>query len=198
MYMKYFPHVLLGIYIILFTVCAINPYTRAIWINENLPVVLFVIFLVFSFKRFRFSNYSYIIIFIAVITQTIWWYYTFSRVPFDSVSHFFGFERNMFDRVWHFALWLYAFPIVEYVYRKRVVKRPWMIYILPIVILLAIASMYEITERLYTVYSSWANNAAFLGSQWDRFDPQADMLADWLWALVWVILFRFYQKRKWQ
>lgn len=194
----YLPHILLGLYLIVFSICGIDPYTRAIWINENLPVVLFVIFLVLSFKKFRLSNYSYIIIFIAVITQTIWWYYTFSRVPFDSVSNFFWFERNMFDRVGHFVLWLYAFPIAEYLVRKKLVNAHWMIYTLPVITLLAIASMYEITERLYTVYSSWANNAAFLGFQWDRFDPQADMLADWLWALVWVILFRFHQKKKWQ
>ena len=198
MSMKYFPHVLLVTYLIIFTVCVIHPFTRAIWINENLPVVLFVIFLLYSYKYFVFSNMSYSIMFIAIVTQTIWWHYTFSLVPFDTVSHFFGFERNMFDRVWHFALWLYAFPIAEYLYRKRVVNRPWLVYILPIVVLLAIASIYEITERLYTVYSSWANNSAFLGSQWDTFDSQADMLADWLWAVVWVILWRLNQKKIWQ
>lgn len=185
----YLPHVLLGLYLILFTVCGIDPYTRAIWINENLPVVLFVIFLVITYKRFRFSNVSYSIIFIAVVTQTIWWYYTFSRVPFDTVSNFFWFERNMFDRVWHFALWLYAYPIAEYMSRKKIVKIRWMIYVIPVIAILAIASMYEITERLYTVYSSGANNSAFLGSQWDRWDSQADMLADWLGAIISVLLF---------
>lgn len=192
----YLPHVLLGLYLILFTVCGIDPYTRAIWINENVPVVLFVIFLVITFKKFRFSNMSYFVIFIAAVTQTIWWHYTFSRVPFDDVSHFFWFERNMFDRVGHFALWLYAYPIAEYLSRKKIVKIHWMTYVIPVIAILAIASMYEITERLYTVYSSWENNSAFLGSQWDKWDSQADMLADWLGAIISVLLFWILAKIK--
>jgi putative membrane protein len=31
----------------------------------------------------------------------------------------FGFERNMYDRVGHFIIWFYAFPIIELLDRKK-------------------------------------------------------------------------------
>ena len=46
--------------------------------------------------------------------------------------------------------------------KSDIIGHQLLVYVLPVIILLAAASIYEITERLYTVYSSGANNAAFL------------------------------------
>ncbi|MCK5588834.1 MAG: DUF2238 domain-containing protein, partial [Candidatus Pacebacteria bacterium] len=59
---KYFPHFLLLIYIIEFSFLAIAPFDRAVWWAENLPILIPVILLIITFKKFRFSNLSYFLI----------------------------------------------------------------------------------------------------------------------------------------
>lgn len=67
----YVPHILLILYIIIFIVCGIDPYNRAIWINENAPVIALLVFLLITYKKFKLSNMSYFFIFIGFVTQTI-------------------------------------------------------------------------------------------------------------------------------
>ena len=57
-------------------------------------------------RAFRLSNTSYALMTVFIILHTIGGHYTFERVPFGAVSGFFGFERNHFDRVAHFAVGL--------------------------------------------------------------------------------------------
>lgn len=54
------PHILLGLYIVQFIALGINPYSRDVWIVENLPIMLIVLFLAVTYRRFSFSNTSYI------------------------------------------------------------------------------------------------------------------------------------------
>src|SRR3990172_6268494 len=108
------PLMLLTLYGLVFSVCAISPYDRAVWWAENIPVLVIVTLLVLISRHFRFSNASYALMTIFIILHTIGGHYTFERVPFGAVSGFFGFERNHFDRVAHFAVGLYAYPVAEF------------------------------------------------------------------------------------
>ncbi|QTG90874.1 DUF2238 domain-containing protein, partial [Vibrio furnissii] len=49
--------------------------------------------------------------------------YTFAEVPFDWFNQLIGSERNNFDRVAHFAIGLYAYPIAEYLIRRQLANR---------------------------------------------------------------------------
>src|SRR6185436_6570911 len=92
-------------YIILFTLCAINPYDRADWWAENVPIALIAVGLaIFYAKGIKFSATAYLLMAVLVYMHTIGGYYTFERVPFDWFNNFFGFERNMYDRVAHFTV----------------------------------------------------------------------------------------------
>ena len=107
--MKYKPaHGLLLAYIILFALCAIQPYDRDVWLVENIPVVLIVGILCVSYRSFAFSTVSYCWMAIFICMHTIGGHYTFERVPFDFVSETFGYERNHYDRVAHFSVGFYA------------------------------------------------------------------------------------------
>lgn len=113
------PHILLIIYIIVFTLLGIKPLSgREVWFAENLPILLIVLFLLITYKSFKFSNLSYILMSFLIFLHTIGGYYTFLAVPFDFITNLFGFERNHFDRMAHFTVGFYAYPIAEFLTKK--------------------------------------------------------------------------------
>ncbi|MCP4392994.1 MAG: DUF2238 domain-containing protein [Alphaproteobacteria bacterium] len=190
-----FPIILLGLYLVFFVVLGISPYDRAVWFAENLPLVMIVAFLVTTFKSFRLSNISYVMMAVLLILHTIGGHYTFERVPFDIVTDFFDFERNHFDRIAHFSVGFYAFPIAEYLLRKNEIKSTWLLYTIPILVIFTVANVYEIIEWLYAVSADAEAGIAFLGSQGDIWDAQKDMLADGLGSFAAMFVFWLYTLR---
>lgn len=188
------PHYLLIAYLLLFLVCAINPYDRAVLWAENIPVMITVFLLVVTYKKFQFSNMAYVLMSLRIFMHTIGGHYTFERVPFDWFTNFFGFERNMYDRIADYIIGFYAYPLIEYLDRKHLIKQQWVLYCFGIFAIFTLASVYEIIERRYAV-SAWGEQwIAFLGSQGDVWDAQKDMLADGLWAITSVFLYRVHKK----
>lgn len=188
---------LLGIYLVLFVICAINPYEYATWLIENKTVwLILAVILGFTFKGIRFSNTAYVLMFVLIYLHTIGGHYTFERVPFGLVTDYFGFERNHFDRIAHFSVGFYAFAIAELLYVRRLVSNKFLLFTYPVFVIAAIAMSYEIVEWWYAASSSPEAGAAYLGSQGDIWDAQKDMLADTLGALLATTLF-FFTNRLW-
>ncbi len=129
-----------------------------------------------------------------IILHTIGGHYTFERVPFGMVSELFGFERNHYDRVAHFSVGFYAYPIAEYLLRRRLVHSCWIILLFPVFAIATVAGVYEIFEWQYALNSDPAAGIAVLGSQGDIWDAQKDILADTLGALLAIGLFFFQHK----
>ena len=180
---------LLALYGLVFAVCAISPFDRAVWWAENIPVLVIVALLVLISRRFRFSNTSYVLMAFFIVLHTIGGHYTFERVPFGAVSDFFGFERNHFDRVAHFSVGFYAYPIAEFLMVRRLVHSRWIIALFPVFAIATVAGAYEIIEWQYALNSDPAAGIAVLGSQGDIWDAQKDILADTLGAILVMILF---------
>lgn len=86
-----------------------------------------------------------------IYMHTIGGHYTFERVPFDRFNNFFGFERNMYDRIAHYIIGFYAYPLIEYVDRKQLVTKSWIMYGFGVCAIFTLASVYEIIERWYAV-----------------------------------------------
>ena len=186
---EYFPHLLLLIYIVLLIRSWINPVDRGVWYAEEWTVLLVVLILVFTFKKFRFSNLAYLMMFAWIVIHTIWGHYTFEKVPFDWFNNLFGFERNMYDRVGHFIIWFYAFPIIELLDRKKMVNNKVILYLFWFLFMVSLAGLYEIFEWWYAVYFDPATWDAVLGSQWDIWDAQKDMLMDTCGAIFAIIVY---------
>jgi putative membrane protein len=195
--MKYLPKTLLVIYLLVFLIAAMNPYDRAVWWAENIPVMIVVGVLVWLWMsgKMRFSRTAYGLMFVRIVMHTIGGHYTFERVPFEWFNNLFGFERNMYDRVGHYSIGFYAYPLAEYLYRKQLVKATWIHYMFPIAAIFALASIYEIFERWYAVTMGGSQGAAFLGSQGDIWDAQKDMLCDGLGAITAMVLFWLGKRR---
>jgi putative membrane protein len=184
---RYFPHILLAVFLIIWASLAFTPVDRTIWLMENafsLPVLLFF---VVTYPNFRFSNLAYFLIFIWLVLNTIGAYYTFDEVPFDFVNRHFASGRNYFDRLAHFAVGLYAYPFAEFVWRKQYAT--WKATLLfSLFFIIALAGVYEIVEWLIADFMG-ETGAEFVASQDDLWDPQKDILADTLGAITALILF---------
>ncbi|MDB5254560.1 MAG: hypothetical protein JWL80_626 [Parcubacteria group bacterium] len=186
---KFIPAVLLAGYIIVFIWGAINPFSRTTWWVENIPIFLIALTLVVLYIRgVKFSVASYILMAVLLYWHTVGGHYTFERVPFDWFSNLFGFERNMYDRIGHFSVGFYAFPIAEYLVTRN--KMSKILACLFAIFAIAFVAMgYELIEWIYAVVSDPAAGAAFLGSQGDIWDAQKDMLMDTLGAIASIGLF---------
>lgn len=186
---SFVPKFLLLVYLGVFVWGAIEPFSRSVWYVENGPIFAIAAFLTVLYARgVRFSNLSYVLMSFLLIWHTIGGHYTFELVPFDWFNNFFGFERNMFDRIGHFSVGFYAFPLVEYLLRHKKMSRAlacsYAIFAIGFV-----AMSYELIEWGYAVMSDPAAGAAFLGSQGDIWDAQKDMLMDTLGAIASVVLY---------
>ncbi|MDH4134208.1 MAG: DUF2238 domain-containing protein, partial [Gammaproteobacteria bacterium] len=85
------PLLLLALYGLVFAVCAISPYDRAVWWAENIPALIVVAGVALISRSFRFSNTSYVLMMVFIVLHTIGGHYSFERVPFGAVSEVFGF-----------------------------------------------------------------------------------------------------------
>jgi putative membrane protein len=188
------PLALLGLYAVVFTVCAIAPYDRDVWWAENAPVWIVVGALAWLSRLHRFSNTSYVLMSVFIILHTIGGHYTFERVPFDWVTNLFGFERNHYDRLAHFSVGFYAYPIAEVLMTRRLVRTRWIVSLFPVFAIVTVAGVYEIFEWQFALTANPTAGGAVLGSQGDIWDAQKDILADTLGAFLVMILF-FYQHR---
>lgn len=182
--------ILLGIYLVLCLVLAIDPYDRVTWFVENLTVWIIVGSLgALWINNIRFSCVAYVLMSILIYLHTIGGHFTFALVPFDWVTDLFGFSRNHFDRIAHFSVGFYAFAIAEWLWKERLVANRFLLFTYPIFVIATIAMSYELIEWIYAALSDPAAGAAYLGSQGDIWDAQKDMLADTLGAIVATMLF---------
>lgn len=188
---------LLGIYVVLFTALALNPIDRATWFVENLTVWIIIAFIVILyFFGIRFSRLAYLFASVLIYLHTIGGHYTFALVPFDFVTDFFGFERNHYDRIAHFTVGFYAFPIVEWLWSKKLVASKFLLFTYPVFAIATVAMSYELIEWVYAALANPEAGIAYLGSQGDIWDAQKDMLADTLGAIFAVGVFFFARKPK--
>jgi len=195
---RYLPHILLVIYLIEFVYLAINPVDRTDWWAENIPVLITVLILILTYRKYKFSNTSYFLMAVFLMYHTVGGHFTFEKVPFDFFNNIltslpgdflFTDGRNNFDRLGHFMVGVFAYPAAELMYVKGLVARKWFAALLAVSLLGFWAALYEIIETLYAVKFGGATAEAFLGSQGDVWDAQKDMLLDILGAIVFSVAF---------
>ena len=183
------PHWLLIIYVIYAIILAINPYDRKVWLVENATMWPIIILLVITYRKFQFSSLSYILMSFLIFMHTFGGHYTFERVPFGFITDLFGFQRNHYDRLAHFTVGFYAFPIAEFIQRKKLSNSIWLTALFGVFAICTTALVYELFEWIFAVSSDPTAGIAVLGSQGDVWDAQKDMLADTLGAIFAMFIF---------
>ncbi|TGE10161.1 DUF2238 domain-containing protein [Hymenobacter fodinae] len=190
---RWFPALLLVVYLLEFVALGINPAERGTWWAENIPIFLIVVALVVLYLRgVRFSNLAYALMSVLLFMHTIGGHYTFEKVPFDWFNTLFGFKRNMYDRVAHFTVGFYAYPIIELTDRNGTIRNRFISYLFPLCVIGTVAMSYELIEWVYAVTAGGEAGAAFLGSQGDIWDAQKDMLADTSGAVFALVLYALF------
>lgn len=170
----------------------IQPFSRAVWYAEIIPIVAIFLLLILTYPKFQFSTVAYLFMSAWLVVHTIGAHYTFANVPFDwgnqLLSPLLGEGRNHFDRMGHYFIGFYAYPMAEFLLRKRlsgiVISCCFSLFFI-----MSIAAAYEIIEWQYAVIAGGDEGIAFLGSQGDIWDAQKDMLADTLGAISALVIF---------
>lgn len=179
-----------GLYLMLFAVCAIAPYDRPVWWAENAPILgLMALVAWVHYKHHRFTTLSLVMMSVFIALHTIGGHFTFARVPFDFVTELFDFERNHYDRVAHFTVGFFAYPVAEFLQRRKLVNTRWLLFLFPIFSIVTLAAMYELFEWGYANFADPEAGIAVLGAQGDIWDAQKDILADTLGACLGMLVF---------
>ncbi|MGC7560949.1 DUF2238 domain-containing protein [Pasteurella sp. PK-2025] len=189
---KGFPLLLGGVVIAVAIWSGIAPFSRAVWYAEVLPIFVVFLGLILTYSRFQFSHWAYFLMSLWMILHLIGAHYTFERVPFDWANQllapWLGEGRNHFDRVAHFIIGFYSFPMAEWLLRRRLCG-PVLAGFFALFFIMSIAASYELIEWQYAVVAGGEEGIAFLGSQGDHWDAQKDILADTLGAITALALF---------
>ncbi|WP_147822328.1 DUF2238 domain-containing protein [Salidesulfovibrio onnuriiensis] len=188
------PHILAAAFVVFFICMGISPVSRAVWIAEVVPVAGVFLLLAATYRRFRFSTASYLLMGFWLVWHTIGGHYTFANVPFDWFNDLLGSQRNHFDRIGHFSVGFYAYALAE-LFTRRKWAGPVVTTLFGLFFIMAVAAAYEIIEWQYAVLEGGNAGIEFLGSQGDIWDAQKDMLADTLGAVFSLILFWVFGKQ---
>lgn len=168
---------LLALTLAVFVWSGIHPHDRFTWVLEVFPAVIAGIVLVATYRRFRLSNLLYVLVAIHAMILMLGGKYTYAQVPLGAwMQDWFGFTRNHYDRIGHFAQgFVPAMVAREVLIRRNVVRgRAWLFFII-VSICLAISASYELLEWLVSA-ATGSQGDAFLGTQGDIWDTQKDML----------------------
>lgn len=176
---------LLVIFSLHWIICAVNPLDRKDWFLENTLVFAFILFFIFTYKKFPLSKISLTLIFIFLFLHEIGARYTYSEVPYNewskavlgkSLNEIVGWQRNNFDRLVHFSYGLlFAYPIREVYLRIANAKGFWG-YFLPLDFTMSTSMIYELIEWAAAEIFGGELGAAYLGTQGDVWDAHKDML----------------------
>jgi putative membrane protein len=140
------------------------------------PAIVGIGLLILTYRKFRLTDLLYVLIFIHSLILMVGGHYSYARVPLGFwMESVFGFTRNNYDRIGHFAQGFVPAMIARELFlRHRVVRRgAWMVTVI-ILVCLGISAIYELFEWRTAVLSGSAADA-FLGTQGDPWDTQEDM-----------------------
>lgn len=190
------PFLCLIIYLIVTVRSGINPYENTTRIVEILTSAIPVVILTIMYmKGIRFSGIWYILMTVLPVMHAIGAHYTFAHVPSQRLSDLLHTDRNMYDRIAHASVGLYAFGIIELIDKKELIKSQGLKFSYALFAIMALAAGYELFERAYAIAADPTSGTAILWSQGDIWDAQKDMLMDTLWAIIWIIIYSIFHKR---
>ncbi|MBK5720304.1 DUF2238 domain-containing protein [Dysgonomonas sp. Marseille-P4677] len=189
------------IFLLIFFIVAIwsgiNPYETGLWFLEAGMCIVGVGILAFTFKRFKFTDMTYIFILIHLIILFVGAHYSYAKVPlFDWIKDVFDQSRNNYDKVGHFAQgFIPAMIARELLIRLEVLKKRSWLPFLVISICLAISAFYELIEWWVGALSSDGADD-FLGTQGYVWDTQSDMFCAMIGAICMLVFFSKFQDKQ--
>ena len=194
--MKYI-YFLITLFSISLLASIINPKEVFTCFLEIIPAIIGFLILLFTFKKFRFTNFTYTLILLHCIILFIGGHYTYAEVPFfDYIKEVFHQSRNNYDKVGHFAQgFVPAMIIRELFIRKEVINNKSFFNFIIVSICLSISAAYEFIEWFVSLATGEGGDS-FLGTQGYIWDTQSDMLYATIGAITALVLFSRIQDKQ--
>ncbi|NHN27830.1 DUF2238 domain-containing protein [Flavobacterium jejuense] len=180
--------ILLLLFFVGLLISGIQPKEYFTWFLEVLPAIIGLLILVITYKKFQFTNFTYIFILIHCYILFLGGHYTYAEVPlFDWIKEVFHQTRNNYDKVGHFAQgFVPAIIVRELFIRKNVISNKSFFNFIIVSICLAISAAYEWIEWWISLGTGEGGDA-FLGTQGYIWDTQSDMLLATIGAICMLI-----------
>lgn len=181
--------VLAALFLVVFVAVAIDPILPEDFWAENGLVIVCVGGLALSYRRFVFSELSYLLIFIFLCLHEWGAHTRYAFVPAGEwMKQVFGTIRNDYDRIVHFSFGLLlAYPQYECLLRAGHLKRSWSLWLSPALIL-GYGAGYEFIEAGAATLLTPDAGEAFLGLQGDPWDTHKDMFMAFAGAAVTMLI----------
>jgi putative membrane protein len=176
-------HLTALVFTIFWIVAAIAPVNRVEWWEANIPVAGVLVIVVASYRWWPLSDLSYTLIAIFQMLAVLGGHYTYEGMPVGQwLQRTLGGARNHYDRIVHFGVGLLlAYPVRENLDRIARTLPPWT-YFLPVTIIMAASSLWEIVEVVYGI--GMHANGDYVGTGGDPFDSQHDMACALIGSLI--------------
>ena len=155
------------------------------WLLENTLVFLFLGFLLLTYRKYQFSDVSYLLICIYLCLHVYGSKYTYAENPLGYwLQDQLGWARNHYDRMVHFSFgFLLAYPMRE-MFLKWLRYPRWVSWLLPIEITLSVSAFYELIEWGVADVFFPSQGDAYLGTQGDVWDAQKDIFLAFTGAII--------------
>jgi putative membrane protein len=163
----------------------IQPHDRFTWFLEVAPVLIGVPILIYIWPRFRFTRLVYTLIWIHAVILMVGGKYTYAQVTLGFwIQDVFGFARNHYDRIGHFAQGFIPAMLAREVFIRRspLSGSRWLPFVV-VCFCLGFSALYELIE-FWTALATGEAAEAFLGTQGDVWDTQWDMQLALLGSIV--------------
>jgi putative membrane protein len=180
-----YPLTLLAIGTVLLAISAYHPYEYGTWVMEVFPIFIAVPILLATGRRFPLTPLVYTLVLVHACILMMGGHYTYARVPLGFwMEQAFGFARNHYDRIGHFAQgFVPAIVAREILLRRTPLKQGGWLFFIVASICLAVSACYEFVEWWSAVIGG-SGATDFLGTQGDPWDTQWDMLFALIGAIV--------------
>lgn len=182
-----------GLFILFLTALiasAINPLNQLFWFGQAVPAILIVSVLAGTYRKFSFTTFVYVVVFLHMLILLVGAHYTYSENPFfNFLKDEWGLRRNYFDRIGHFAQGFSpAFLTKEFLARGGYVKKGRMLSFIVIVMCLGYSAFYELLEFTMALVLGIPPEIV-MGFQGDVWDSLWDMVMALIGALVAICIF---------
>ena len=167
------------------------------WLIENTLTVIALLFLIITYKKYRFSNISYFLICVFMCLHVYGSKYTYANNLFGFwLQKVFNSSRNHYDRLVHFSFgFLLYYPLHECLLKWLKIPK-YIALKIPILIIISASALYEIIEWLVANVFFVEQGISYLGTQGDVWDSQKDMSMALLGVVLSYLVFYMYRINK--
>lgn len=145
-------------------------------------------------RQYDMERRAFFLISLFMIMHSIAAHWLYSNIPYDawmqaltgwSPDAFFGWHRNMFDRLVHLMYGLCFTPAVAEYAARRGVRLPRHSFLIALAAVMCSSLVYEWMEWLIAITMSPEQAEAYNGQQGDPWDAHKDMLLATIGSVLW-------------